>query len=86
MSEKIRVAFPVGLKVTDVRWITTEEMEQEGWESRSDKTAVLIFNDGSRVYASCDYEGNDCGALFGYTADNTPVVVEPLSAIDNQEI
>lgn len=77
---KKQVAFPVGLKVTDVRMMTNEELEAEGWESTWGSFAVvLIFEDGSKVYASSDEEGNDVGCLFGMTGNGTAVVISPLT-------
>src|SRR4029453_10532860 len=40
-----------------------EEVEYEGWPGAGDDT-VLVLDDGTRVYASCDPEGNMPGALF----------------------
>jgi hypothetical protein len=43
--------------------MTEEEVEYEGWPGAGDDT-VLVLDDGTRVYASCDPEGNMPGALF----------------------
>ena len=77
---KKQVAFPVGLKVTDVRMMTKEELENECWdESWGSFAVVLIFEDGSKVYASSDPEGNDVGCLFGMTKNGTAVTISPLT-------
>lgn len=74
------VAYPIGLKVTNVRMMTTDEMFNEGWEeSFGGFPVVLEFNDGSKVYASSDPEGNDAGCLFGVTKDGQEIVVSPLT-------
>jgi hypothetical protein len=53
----------VGKKIIEVRQMTEEEVEYEGWPGPGDDT-VLVLDDGTRVYASCDPEGNMPGALF----------------------
>jgi hypothetical protein len=53
----------VGKKIIEVRQMTEEEVEYEGWPGAGDDT-VLVLDDGTRVYASCDPEGNMPGALF----------------------
>lgn len=77
--EKEYVAFPVGLTVTEVRLMTDKELELEGWERSYNEAVVMIFNDGSKVYASCDPEGNDSGSLFGITGQGNSVMVSPVS-------
>jgi len=79
-----KVAYPIGLKIVDIRWMTDEEREKEGWEkARSNNTAVLVLNDDSIVYASCDPEGNGSGFLFGCTKDDEHIYVMPL---DKEEL
>lgn len=65
----------IGHKVVKVRPLTEEEAEEEGWDHRGD-CAVLVFDDGSLIYASRDPEGNGPGALFGKTADGTAVMIQ----------
>jgi len=48
-------------KIVDVRYLTTEEMENLGWYQRS---VVMVLDDGNMIYPSQDDEGNDAGALF----------------------
>lgn len=52
----------VGKKVKSVRKMTKKEMKTEGWSSHA---TVIVFEDGSKVFASCDEEGNGPGCLFG---------------------
>ena len=74
------VAFPIGLKIKDVRMMTKEELNNEGWEENwGSFPVVIILEDGSKIYASQDPEGNGPGALFGMTAYNTPVIITPLT-------
>ena len=76
---KIPVAYPIGLRVADVRMMTKAELENECWEDNWGSFAVaIIFEDGSKVYASSDPEGNDVGCLFGETKDGQQVVISPL--------
>ena len=58
----------VGVKLVNVRTITKKEIIQEGWEHdyHASYAKVLVFDDGSVIYASQDYEGNGSGAIFGY--------------------
>lgn len=82
MTEK--VAHPVGLKCTNVRWLTEDEANNEGWDDiRWNNTAVLEFSDGSIIYASCDPEGNGPGSLFGSLKDGQMFTVVPLEDIQN---
>ena len=48
-------------KIVDVRYLTTEEMENLGWYERC---VVMILDDGNMIYPSQDDEGNGAGALF----------------------
>ena len=56
-------------KLIDVRNMTNAEIKNEGWDyySVSDNIKVLVFDDGSVIYPSADYEGNGPGVIFGYT-------------------
>ena len=51
----------IGRRVTAVRYMTENEMEQYGW---TQSTAVITFDDGTEIFASRDDEGNGAGALF----------------------
>lgn len=78
------VAYPVGLKVTNVRMMTIDELTNECWEDdRSGYPVVLEFSDGSKIYASSDPEGNGPGCLFGVTKDGEEITVSPLEDIQN---
>jgi hypothetical protein len=60
----------VGKKIYTVRYMTDEEMEEHLWDK---KALVIIFTDGSYIYASSDDEGNNGGALFT-SFDNLPTI------------
>lgn len=80
---KTRVAYPVGLRVTNVRMMTSDELNNEGWdESFGGYPVAVIFEDGSKIYASSDPEGNDSGCLFGITASGQSIVVSPIEDIE----
>ena len=53
----------VGKKIKEVRWMTKEELEVEGWGNG--KVVCLILDGGIKLYPSMDEEGNGGGALFG---------------------
>lgn len=53
-----------GLRVVEVRRMTPEEMAEEGWESE-DSPAVIVFDNGLKIFPSVDVEGNSPGVLFG---------------------
>ena len=55
----------IGRKIVNVEMLNDEDMETEGWDDNSEVSAVLVLDDGARIYASQDYEGNNSGALFG---------------------
>lgn len=84
MTTTEKVPHPVGLKCTNVRWLSEEEALNEGWDDiRWNNTAVLEFNDGSKVYASCDPEGNGPGSLFGSLKDGQMITIVPIKDIEN---
>lgn len=75
-----KVAYPIGLKVTNVRMMTKDELFNEGWEmGYSGLPVVIEFEDGSKIYASSDPEGNDAGCIFGITKNGEEIIVTPLT-------
>jgi hypothetical protein len=76
-----QVPYPVGLRIVNVRWMTQEEADVEGWDISWNKTAVMEMNDGSKIYASQDAEGNGAGWLVGVLDDSTSVEVVPMESI-----
>ena len=53
----------VGKVVSNVRAMTKKEMEAEGWAGL--RNTIIEFEDGTKVFASRDEEGNGPGCLFG---------------------
>lgn len=83
--EKEKVAYPVGLEVTEVRMMTKLELEAEGWENYyGGYPVMIIFNDGSKIYASSDPEGNNAGCLYGMTSKGEAIIVSPLTDIEQE--
>jgi hypothetical protein len=48
-------------KIVSVRYLSTQEQEMLGWNSRC---ILMQLDDGTLIYPSRDDEGNDAGALF----------------------
>ncbi len=59
-----------GKVVKEVRYLDEVEMSREGWMR---KTVAVEFTDGTVLFASCDDEGNDSGALFVRKPDGSPI-------------
>ena len=57
-----------GLTIKNVRKMTKKEREAEGWDKT---TTVIVLSNGTKLYASCDSEGNDAGTLFGQNPDGS---------------
>jgi len=55
----------VGRTIKAVRPMTRQELAAEGWGPERHPPAVLELDDGTRLYASRDPEGNGPGCLFG---------------------
>lgn len=57
----------VGRKIVEIRAMTGEELNGEGWEAPQPFFPVtcLILDDGQMLYPAQDDEGNGPGALFG---------------------
>ena len=53
-----------GSKIVKIREMTTKEAIAEGWSLRHNGCRVLELDNGVKLYASQDYEGNGPGALF----------------------
>jgi len=52
-----------GKKVVKVRYLTDQELVNFGW---SKSPLVIMFEDGSYIFAQSDDEGNNAGCLAGY--------------------
>jgi hypothetical protein len=78
--EKEQVAYPIGLRITGVRMMTKLELMAEGWEENfGGFPVVLELEDGGKIYASSDPEGNDSGCLFGMTEKREAIIISPLT-------
>ena len=59
----------LGGKIVSIRPMTQKEATGEGWDLGRNNCMVLVLNNGVKLYASQDYEGNGPGALF-FTKDD----------------
>lgn len=53
----------IGKTIKEVRHMTSEELEQEQWSGEK-SPAVIVLDNGTKIYASRDHEGNGPGTLF----------------------
>ncbi len=62
----------VGKKIIKIRLMTDKELDEEDWDIDNYNPATVIeLNDGIKLYASRDGEGNGPGVLFGCKGKNT---------------
>lgn len=54
----------IGSKIKKIRQMTKKEARIEGWNLDHAHCIILILDNGIKLYASQDYEGNGPGALF----------------------
>jgi hypothetical protein len=57
----------LGKTIVRLRYMTTEECAEMGWQHRP---LVIALHDGTLLYASRDDEGNDAGAMFSNNPPN----------------
>jgi len=57
-----------GQTIVMIRPMNEQEIENEGWCA---ETTVIVLNNGTKLYASMDEEGNGPGCMFGVTKDGT---------------
>jgi hypothetical protein len=55
----------IGKRIKEIRKMTLAEAKAEGWEAEYTMVPVIVLEDGTKLYASSDEEGNQAGALFG---------------------
>ena len=66
----------VGKRIVDVRPMTPEELQLEGWDAPMFGTVpVFVLDDGTLIYPSQDAEGNGPGELFGSAGDSQFMVM-----------
>ena len=61
----------VGRRIKKVCYLTKDEAEQMYWTKRP---LVIIFDNGSYMFASADDEGNNGGALFFNESEVFPTI------------
>lgn len=60
----------IGKTVKSIRKMTKTEAEFHGWELGFDSgSTVIVFSDGTKLFASRDPEGNGPGSFFGVGSD-----------------
>ena len=70
----------VGRTIREVRRMTRTELNAEGWDAGPDDCPVaLVLDDGTKLFPSCDPEGNGPGALFGVDSHGESFVITPAS-------
>ena len=68
----------VGHTVKRIRPMTPNELEDEGWAGeRPAGLLVIELDNGAKLFASRDDEGNGPGRLFGKLSDGLGVYVTP---------
>ena len=65
--EKQFTNFLKGKVVSHCRYMTPSEAKKMGW---TDRPLIIVFTDGTGMYASRDDEGNDGGAIFTNDPNN----------------
>lgn len=56
----------VGRRIVAVRYMTPSEIRTLMWARAA---LVLVLDDGTAIYPQSDDEGNDAGALAGFSAE-----------------
>ena len=70
----------VGKSITEVRSMTSEELQAEGWDPpHFGSVPVFVLDDGTLIYPSRDEEGNGPGQIFGSTTDGSHFMVMSLA-------
>lgn len=73
----------LGRSIRDVRRMTTAELAAESWDCPAwEQPVALVLDDGTRLYASCDPEGNGPGALFGVDERGEAFAIAPAAPAD----
>ena len=60
----MKYADILGAEIMNIRKMTEEEAEAEGWDLCHDGCKVIELDNGMNLYPSKDYEGNGAGAFF----------------------
>lgn len=71
----------VGRTIREVRLMSPDELVAEAWDARpGDCPVALVLDNGTKLYASRDPEGNGPGALFGVDASGESFAIGPHRA------
>ena len=65
----------VNRKIVSIREMTKKEASNESWDLSHESCRVLELDNGVKLYASRDYEGNGPGALFYVTKKGDPFAI-----------
>jgi predicted transcriptional regulator len=63
----------IGAKIKKIRPMTKAEMSAEMWDDFRGAPVVLELDNGTKLYASQDDEGNGPGAIFGTTKEGQQI-------------
>ena len=79
MSNTIKLKPLVGQRITAVRSMTPKELRKNGWDVDNCGMAPVVIEteEGMKVFASCDSEGNGYGCMFGETEKGKGFYVTP---------
>lgn len=70
----------VGRTIREVRQMTPAELNEERWDAGpGDCPVTLVLDDGTKLYATRDPEGNGPGALFGVDARGASFGIAPAA-------
>jgi hypothetical protein len=69
----------VGRTIRAIRAMTPAELKAEGWDADNidGPPLVVVLDDGAKLYAARDPEGNGPGALFGVTPNRSQFRLGP---------
>lgn len=69
----------VGRTIRDVRPMSPAELQAEGWDPPAwQHPVLLVLDDGTKLYASRDAEGNGPGTLFGTEQSGRSFRITPV--------
>lgn len=68
----------IGQRITKIRHFTEQELDDEGWDTdHNGAGSVIELENGARIYASSDDEGNSQGTLFALNIKGEPSILFP---------
>lgn len=74
----VKTPIITGSKVKSVRIMTSEELKEEYWNSHrfGIEPIIIEFDNGVKIYASRDSEGNGAGVMFGKYKETSFYITE----------